>query len=431
MKKTLFLAFASVAAISAASQAHAGGFYLQEQSTRGTGRAYSGEVADQGVESLWWNPAAIARSPREAYLGVSGVFVDGTVRNTGSTITYPGGTTLPVTGEPRAYNPIEQGAVPNFAIATPIGDRFAIGFSAAAPYNFTTKYDSAAWTRYDALTSKLLTTDLQLTGAMKVTDWLDLGASVNTEYTKARLSQAYPNLPSAAGLSPDALSSLKGHGWNWGWTAGAQAHFDKLTLGASYRSKMDHDLDGTASVSGLLGPLAAANLNGKGSASFTTPWIATLGLRYALTDRLTLDGQVQRVGWGEFDNITVQTLAGTQVLAQDYKDVTSGGVGFDYAVNDRFTVRAGVQYDPTPTPDNERTARVPDGDRWLFGTGATAQITPAMKLDLALAYVDFKNSDVNHDQTFYAGTAAATTSHLRGVVEGEGYIMSVGLRTQF
>ena len=40
--------------------AHASAFYLQEQSVKGAGRAFSGEVADQGPESLWWNPAAIA-----------------------------------------------------------------------------------------------------------------------------------------------------------------------------------------------------------------------------------------------------------------------------------------------------------------------------------------------------------------------------------
>jgi long-chain fatty acid transport protein len=431
MNKTLALALASAAAISAASEAHAGGFYLQEQSTRGTGRAYSGEVADQGVESLWWNPAAIAGSPREAYVGVSGIFVDAKAQNSGSSLVYPGGTTVPVTGQPRAYNPIQSGAVPNFAIATPIGDRFAVGLSLAAPYNLTTKYDPNAWARYDALTSQILTSDVQLTGAMKVTDWLNVGVGVDAEYTKARLSTAYPNLPSPLGLSPDGYSSLKGDGWNYGWTVGAQAHFDRLTLGASYRSKMDHDLDGSVTVSGLLGPLAAANTAGPASASFTTPWIATAGLRYGLTDRLTLDAQIQRMGWSEFDAITVNAGATAQALPQNYKDTTSGGVGADYKVSEALTLRAGVQYDPTPTPDAERSARVPDGDRWLYGVGATAQVTPRMKLEGALAYIDFKDSTVNNDATFYAGTPAATTALLRGNVQGQGYVMSVGLRTTF
>jgi long-chain fatty acid transport protein len=421
MKSFRTLVLSSVAAAALASQAHAGGFYLQEQSVRGTGRAYSGEVADQGVESLWWNPAAIASSPREVYVGANAIFVQATVKNTGSTTTYPGGTTLPVGGDPYAYNPIQNGVAPNFAISTPVGDRFAIGLSVAAPFDFTTKYARNSWTRYDALTSRLNTADIQLTGAMKVTDWLDLGVD-------AKLQTAQPNL---SPLLPDGISQLSGDGWNYGWTVGAQAKFDRLTLGASYRSAMDHDLSGKVFVGGLLGPLAAGNVDAGGSASFTTPWIATFGARYRVNDQLTLDAQVQRLGWSEFGAIQVTTAAGTQALAQDYRDTTSGGVGLDYAVNPRLTLRAGVQYDPTPTPDVGRTARVPDGDRWLYGVGATGQITEALKVDVAFAYIDFANSTVNHDSTFYAGTPAATSTALQGQVEGKGYVLSVGLRSRF
>jgi long-chain fatty acid transport protein len=428
MNKTSLIVLAGALGLAAAAPAQAGGFYLQEQSVRGTGRAYSGEVADQGVASLWWNPAAIARSPREAYVGAHAIFVDAEVANRGSTITYPGGTTAPVGGEPRAFNPIQDGVAPNLAIATPIGDRFAIGLSLAAPYNFTTEYKRNAWARYDGLTSRLTTADAQLTGAMRVTDWLDLGAGVDAQYTEAKLSTAYPNL---SPLLPDGVSQLSGDGWSWGWTVGAQAHLDRLTLGASYRSAMDHDLDGKVFVGGLLGPLAGGNIDAAGSAAFTTPWIATVGARYRITDRLTLNGQVQRFGWSKFDDIEVSTPAGPEILAQNYKDTTSGAVGVDFAVNDRLTLRAGAQYDPTPTPDDERTARVPDGDRWLYGVGATGRIGERLQVDAALAYIDFAKSAVNHDTTFYAGTPAAATSRLRGDVTGQGYVMSLGLRTTF
>ena len=424
--RTLALLTVSTAAL--ATQTHASGFYLQEQSVRGTGRAYSGEVADQGPASLWWNPAAIARSPREAYVGAHAVLVESKVNNSGSTITYPGGLTLPVSGDPRASNPIQNGVAPNFAIATPIGDRFAIGLSVAAPYNFTTKYTRQSWARYDALESRLTTADIQLTGAMHVADWLDLGVGVDAEYTDAKLSTADPNL---SPLLPDGVSQLSGDGWDYGWTVGAQAHFDRLTLGASYRSAMDHKLDGQVFVGGLLGPLAVGNAQVDGKASFTTPWIATFGARYRVTDRLTLNGQVQRVGWSKFDAIDVKSPAGNQVLAQNYNSITSGAVGADFAVNDRLTLRAGVGYDPTPTPNSERTARVPDGDRWLYSVGATGKIGHGMELDAGFSYIDFTNSDVNHDTIFYEGTPAAVTTALRGQVKGTGYVMSLGVRTRF
>ncbi|MDB5443451.1 MAG: long-chain fatty acid transport protein [Phenylobacterium sp.] len=428
MKQMAALALAGATGLALAAPAHAAGFYLQEQGVRGTGRAYSGEVADQGVESLWWNPAAIASSGREAYVAANAVFVDGTVTNRGSTITYPGGVTLPVGGEAAGFNPIQKGVVPNFAIAVPVAERFAVGLSLAAPFDFTTIYRPNAWARYDALKSRLNTGDLQLTGAMKVTDWLDVGVAADAEYTDANLTNALPN--PAPGL-PDGMSQLRGHGWNWGWTAGAQAHFDRLTVGASYRSAITHDLNGRVVVSGLLGPLAGANANLPGRASFTTPWIATLGARWRLTDQLTLDAQAQRLGWSEFDAIRVTTAGPAQTIVQGYRDTTSGGVGFDYAANPSLTLRAGVQYDPTPTPAVGRTARVPDGDRWLFGVGATAQVRRGLMVDAALAYINFKDSTVNHDTTFYGGTPVATTTQLRGVVKGEGYVLALGLRKAF
>ena len=44
-------------------------------------------------------------------------------------------------------------------------------------------------------------------------------------------------------------------------------------------------------VGGLLGPLAPANRDLKGSAAFTTPWIATLGARWQATDKLFLTAE--------------------------------------------------------------------------------------------------------------------------------------------
>lgn len=429
MRKTRMLVVTSVAAAAFAAEAQAGGFYLQEQSVRAVGRAYSGEVADTGVSSLWWNPASIARSGREAYVGLHGVIVDGSVNDRGSTITYPNGLTVPIGGEPRGLKPVEPGLLPNFAIATPIGDRFAVGLLVSAPFNFTSKYDARSWTRYDALTSDLRTVDLQMTGAMRVTDWLDVGVSANAEYSEARLTSAFPNL---SPLLRDGHTELKGDGWDWGWGVGAQAHFDKLTLGLSYKSSIDHKLDGTATVSGLLPPLpAAANRVTDAAATFSTPWIATFGARYALTDRLTLNGQVQRIGWGEFDAIRIRSPTSEQVIEQDYKDVTTGGIGVDYALNPALTLRAGVQYDPTPTPDIGRTARVPDGDRWLYGVGATGNVGERIKIDAAFAYIDFKDSRIDRTDFVNPGTPAATRTDMRGLVKGSGYVMSMGVRTTF
>ena len=74
---------------------------------------------------------------------------------------------------------------------------------------------------------------------------------------------------------------------------------------------------------------------------------------------------------------------------------------------------------------------MPDGDRWLYGVGATADITESLKMDAAFSYIAFDESEVNHDTTFYEGTPAATTTRLRGTVNGNAGIISLGLRKTF
>jgi long-chain fatty acid transport protein len=419
----------AVATLVVASQASAAAFYLQEQSVRGAGRAYSGEVADRGAASLWWNPAAIAGiEQNEIYGGVHFVQVDSQVNDRGSTLTrpvIPGGLTTPVGGETRAGGPINNGIVPNFAAAFRINDKLAVGLSAAAPYNFTTDYNSRSWTRYDALKSNLKTIDVNGTVAYRVNDMLDLGVGVSAQYTDAELTSALPNL---SPLLADGSSSLKGEGnWDYGWNVGAQFHATPaLTIGASYRSEIKHELDGKVVVSGLLGPLAAANVSTDGVAKITTPWMANLGARWQVNDKTTLNASVSRIGWSEFDQIVVTYPGGGSVSQQDYKDTTTVAVGVDYDVSPKLTLRAGVQYDPTPTPDVGRSARVPDGDRMLYAVGSTWQATSNLKWDAALSYISFDDTQINRTET-----VAGSTLNLKGDVGGSAVVLSTGLRWNF
>src|SRR5689334_4112575 len=91
IRRTL-MASATVLALSGLSgAAHAGGYYLQEQSVKAAGRAFSGEVSDQGAESLWWNPAAIAGATHNsAYIGASAILPKAHVRDNGTLIVRPG-----------------------------------------------------------------------------------------------------------------------------------------------------------------------------------------------------------------------------------------------------------------------------------------------------------------------------------------------------
>ena len=257
-KFSLVTATALTGAFGFAASANAQAFYLQEQAARAAGRAFSGEVADTGAASLWWNPASIAGSTEgEATISGSLILPRGEVNNTGTLIRRPGQAFAPVGGDASTRNPINNGVLPSGAISIPLGDRVAVGLAVTSPYSFTTDYPDTSWARYSALKTQLRTIDIQPSLAVAVTDWLRVGAGVNVEYTDASLANALPNVSAAL---PDGKQELKGDGWDLGWSAGFQMHNDVVTVGMSYKSAIKHNLKGDLEVSGLVGPLAGSNL---------------------------------------------------------------------------------------------------------------------------------------------------------------------------
>ncbi|MBO9557239.1 MAG: outer membrane protein transport protein [Caulobacter sp.] len=470
-----------------ASSAAAGAFYIQEQSVKGAGRAFSGEVTDTGAESMLWNPAAIGRlEGKEVYSGLFGVKVDGTVTDEGSTLQrptlnvpsalgtpipgLPGGVTgllsgvlpgltngvliptlnslpniallppQPVGGNPVAKDPIPKSVVPNFAFAMPVTDRIAVGIGINAPFNAITTYDGDSWVRYGAIKSRFLNINMQTAVSMRVTNWLNVGVGGNVDYFDATFSQMAPDLIAPF---PDGKIEVKGSDTRFGWNAGAQLRPAKwATIGASYRSGYKHHLDGDVTIYGFQGPFALVTSKQEATTNFDLPWIATGGVTVRPMQRLALHAQVQRFGWSDFDNVRVDLKGAGQLLPgallpksitvhEFYNDTTNVAVGADFAVTDWLTVRAGAQKDPTPTNDLYRDPRVPDGDRKLYSVGTTITPKPGMHFDLSAAYIKLKDSAIHSDQVLYDGTAFPMNLSLRGRSEGKGLVIGGGARFTF
>jgi long-chain fatty acid transport protein len=430
LKGSLLAAASFGSLVAFAGTANAQAFYLQEQSARGAGRAFSGEAADTGAQSLWWNPASIAgMTEAEAALAAAAILPRGEVVNTGTLIRRPGQAFAPVGGTDIARNPINKGVLPSGAIAVPLSDRVAVGLAITSPYSFTTDYDADSWARYSADRTKLLTVDIQPSIAVALTDWLRVGAALNVEYTDASLSNALPNVLASL---PDGQQVLKGNGWDFGWSAGVQMHNDFLTVGIAYKSGIKHTLKGDLEVSGLVGPLAASNMQLSGvEATFNTPAQIIVGARFRATPQLTFNTQVVRYTWADFDAIRLGEPLNT-ALPQNYRNSFSVAGGLDFAASDKLTVRAGVQRGLTPTQDGERDARVPDSDRWNFGAGATYNITPKFAIDAGANYVTFENASIDRPTAAFVGTPAQTPIVTSGqLTNASAVVLSLGGRFTF
>ncbi|CAL4865829.1 47 kDa outer membrane protein [Asticcacaulis sp. MM231] len=425
--KITALAAASALALMAGltPSAQAGGFYLQDLSAKQAGNAYSGAVTAGGADALWWNPAAIAGSTtKDLSFGAAYIAPKGSVDDTGSVIVRPGQAAASVGGNASSKDPIANGVLPNGSFSMPLNDRVAIGVTVTAPYSFETNYETGSWARYEADKTRLTTIDIQPTIAFKVNDWLSLGVGLNAEYTKATLNNALPNL---SPLLADGAQTLEGDGWDYGYSVGAQAHHDRITVGLSYKSAIKHELSGDLTVSGLLRPLATSNGTTDGlSATFSTPSQAMLGVTFQATDKLALHAQAISFGWSEFDAITISGSV-SQSIPEDYRDTVSLAIGGDYVINPKWTVRAGIQSDPTPTRDGHRDARVPDADRMDYAVGTSYQMTPNFAIDAAFTYVAFDKSTLSTTTAAYAGTAVQTAVVIKGELnDASAMVLAVG-----
>ena len=418
------------AALTAAGPAEAAGFYLQEQSVRGWGRANSGEVADRGPDSLWWNPAAIGGDARPSLsFGATGILPSGRASDRGTLIDRPTAPPLPVGGAALVRDPVQRGVAPHFALSLPLSRRLALGLAVTSPYSFTSDYDPNGWQRYQAIRTRLVTLDLQPSIAFAPSEAISLGAGLNVEYSDALLSNALPNF---APGSPDARLRLTGNGWDFGWTAGVQFRpAPHLSIGLAYKSSVRHTLKGPLSITGLLAPLAGSNVQAATTARFSTPWHLTFGIRGGVTDKVTLNAQVVRFGWSRFDTLRIGAPLGSAV-PENYRDTWSVAVGADVAVNERLTLRAGLQADPTPTRDASRDARVPDGNRIDYNVGASLAAGSRLTLDLAAALTKPGSAPISRDEHFYAGTAAQTDVLVEGVASRQRVIVvALGGRVAF
>ena len=434
LRKGALLAFAGSSALVMAAQANAAAFYIQEQSVKAEGRAFSGEVSERGAQQMWWNPASVGGIDTiQNYFGLSAILPHGDSTNGNSTVSRPGipplgigASTSPVGGAQNAHNPIHNGYLPNGGIGIPLGDKLAFGFTVTSPYSFTTKYDADSWARYGADKSRLRTLDFQPVLAFTPTKSISIGAGPNIEYIRATLSNYLPDpLPAIPLFNPvqnDGHQYLKGTAWDVGYSVGVQYHNQLVDLGVSYKSKITHKVKGHLIVDGITDPLLVAQGANQriddAHAQFTTPWQLIFGGRVHVTPQLTVNGQVSRFGWSKFDTIDLSNLGANpdQSVLENYRNTWSYAAGFDYLVSPKWTVRGGIQRDLTPIQDGYRDARVPDGSRWNFAAGTSYALTSHFTVDAAANYIKIQSEKISATTVAYAGTAVQTTINQDGLL---------------
>ncbi|MBE6448560.1 MAG: transporter [Alphaproteobacteria bacterium] len=398
MKKVLTLT--ALGTILVASNAMAAGFHLREQSAAAQGNAFAGATAGaENASYAYYNAAGLTRHK-------------GTQINMGATYISPRAEAENVKNqdggrEADINNIVHAAWVPNGTISHQVDDKLTVGMSLNVPYGMITKYDEQ-WAGSDhGVTSKVMSTTVTPMAAYKLTDKLSVGAGLQMQYVKARLTSTAPGT--------SYKTALQGDTFDVGYQLSALYELDKDTrFGINYRSEINHKLKGEieSSVPVVAGPMHAM-LNQDISARLDTPALLSVGAYHQINDKWAVMAEYQRVFWSSFENLDIvgdkynQPNGLISRTKENWRDTNFFAVGASYQIDDQWKLRLGLAKDEGAARKSQRTPRIPDSDRTWYSAGLTYEYNDKLTFDFAYTYIQAKDAAMDTALTGNGGRHVA------------------------
>lgn len=440
------LVFSTFTLLFFTTSAHSAGFALIENSASGMGNAFAGAAASaEDASTVWFNPAGMTYLA-ESLEGKSQLTNAAHIISAKTDFTDKGSSRPPLFGGATSGDKAISGRVtspvPNLYYVRPISDRLQFGLALNGPFGSKTEYDDDWIGRYQATETDMKTVNINPSLSWKVNDKLSVGGGVSAQYIKVKLGRsfdstgaclksatatlkqgekdkramqgecatAYP-LASAGNLATDSKALVEGNDVSFGFNFGLLYHPTKKTrIGASYRSKVKHDLTGNATydVDAALKQITdnydiKDYTNKAVKASVELPDSVSLSLAHKLNSRLELLGDVTWTRWSTFQELHVKDTVGNTVSQVDekWKDVTRVSLGAKYQYNDKLTLRTGVAYDEEPIPSTRyRTPRIPGNDRTWVSLGAGYKLNKKLALDFGYSHLFLKETPIDNPEGF-------------------------------
>ena len=393
-QKTLFTKSALAVAVAIIStQAWSAGFQLNEFSSSGLGRAYSGEGAiadDAGNASR--NPALIMMFDRPTF-SAGAVYIDPDVNISGKS---------PFTGRSTDADNIAPTAwVPNAHFVMPINEQFGWGASVTSNYGLATEFnDSYIVGEYGGKTD-LKTVNLNLSGAYRLNDSWSFGVGFNAVYADAKIERYSGEQTAALPKVSQKIASLKGDEWGYGWTAGILYELDKNNrYGLTYRSEVKIDFDGDyksgirSQANALPGagtafPWGTTNATVPGSLTLNLPEMWELSGYNRIAPQWAIHYSMAYTSWSQFQELKATGTNGQTLFYKEegFKDSYRIALGTTYYMDKSWTFRTGIAYDDSPVPASKRSISIPDQDRLWLSAGTTYAFNDDASIDVGVSYM--------------------------------------------
>lgn len=391
MKKFHTLTLTALGTVMLAANAQAAGFHLREQSAAAQGNAFAGATAGaENASYAYFNVAGLTRQ-KGTQINMGGTYIS--PRAEASNVYAEDGTR-----DHDVNNIVHAAVAPNMTVSHQINEKAYIGVGLNVPYGMITKYDRDFAGSDHGITSKVISATVTPMAAYKVTDKLSLGAGLQLQYFKARLTNTLSH------MAP-YMAAVEGDAFDIGYQLGAMYEFnDKTRVGIGYRSEVKHKIKGTIEGSS---PVPALNpvLNQDIHTRLTTPDMLSFGAYHQINDKWAVMAEYQRVFWSSFQDLDIygDNYPSESKTKEKWRDTNFFALGASYQIDNQWKLRLGTAYDQSAVRVQHRTPRIPDSDRvWLSG-GLNYQYNEHLTFDVTYTYIKAHKAHVDTSLTGNAG----------------------------
>lgn len=369
----------------------AGGFQINEHGAKAMGLGGAFTAIANDASSIYWNNAGMTQlSGTNFMLGTALIAPSSEFRGVSPAID-------------KNYMKSDIFFPSHFFITHSINNSFSLGIGITTPFGLGTEW-SAGWVgRYLALETKLTTFWVPVTAAYQVADNLSIGASFVYSFADVLITQNSSQAP----FEGDAYVELEGNDHSaFGYTFGIMYKpIDVLSIGASFRSEISYDFEGTATTTGAEQLIEIGALpNGDITAELTTPMNIVGGIAVQVIPQLLLSADFQWIGWSSYDTLAVDFVdesADDVASPRLYKDTYIIRFGAQYKISDEFALLGGVYYDQMPVEPEYVNPSLPDTDRLGLSIGAEAKISKQFGISGSYLFIRGSQLTVTDSQETY------------------------------
>ncbi|HEB66444.1 MAG TPA: hypothetical protein ENI93_00715 [Gammaproteobacteria bacterium] len=401
-----------IAAIGLPSQVQASGFRVPEISTVGTATANALVANTNELGALAYNPAGMAFHGQDSLVaGLTYLTYDLSVTQAGSKTDSDGKDSF---------------VIPNFYYLAKGKGKISSGLAINSPFGLETSWPKDTFPLFagsldplepEQSTIEMVNINPNLSYQIDATSALAFGLDL---YYLNKL------------VFNTQQISIDGRGSGLGWNLAYLKKHGKWSFGASYRSRVNVDINGKFDASAIGQPVTTA----KTAVEF--PDIFQAGVAFQATDKLGLEFDIDYTGWSSFDQFAITTPNGSNTLTtstNNWDGAMAYRLGAIYRLSPATQLLFGYSLDQKAQPDEYFSARIPDADRQLFSLGVTHDFGN-WTLEAAYMHVATDSRTINSSESYLlkalgGDTDPNGTDAYNGTYESSVNLFSVGLSMEF